>query len=56
MVTEFLMQEKRGLLAVPHTVPVEHDALPIHCAGQSLSWQPRQATQRQVCNAKYSKT
>jgi len=43
MVTEIMVREKYGLLAVPRTVPVSHDVSPIHCACPSFSLQPGQA-------------
>ena len=45
-----------GFLTVPCTVPVEHGALSVHCAGPSLSRQPSQAMWRRVCYVKYLET
>jgi hypothetical protein len=42
-VTEIMAREMCGLLAVPRTVPVSRDALPVHCACPSFSLQPGQA-------------
>jgi len=36
-VTEIRKKEIFDLLALPFTVPVEHDASPVHYAGPSLS-------------------
>ena len=41
-------REKCGLLAVPRTVPVQHNVLPLHCACPSLSRQPSQAIRRPI--------
>jgi hypothetical protein len=32
-----ITSEKIGVLALPFTVPAQHDASPVHCAGPSLS-------------------
>jgi len=45
-VTEIMVIEKCGLLAVPHTVPVSRDVSPIHCACLSFSLQPGQVHSR----------
>jgi hypothetical protein len=37
MVTEILMGVKCGLLAIPRTATVLHDALSIYCAGLPFS-------------------
>ena len=37
-----MAREKRGLLAVPRTVPVLRDVLPVHGACPSFSLQPSQ--------------
>ena len=39
-------REKCGLLAVPSTVPVLRDVLPVHCASSSFNIQPSQAHTR----------
>ena len=39
---EIMTREKYGLLAVPRTVPVLRDVLPVHCACPSFSLQPSQ--------------
>jgi hypothetical protein len=39
-VTEIMARERSGLLAVPRTVPVSRDALPVHYACPSFSLQP----------------
>ena len=44
--TEIMAREKCGLLAVPRTVPVSSDLLPVHCACLSFSLQPGQALSR----------
>jgi len=41
-----MVREKCDLLAVPRTVPVPRDVLPVHCACPSLSLQPGQAHSR----------
>ena len=45
-ITEIMMRGKRGLLAVPRTVPVLRDVLPAHCACPPCSLQPSQAHSR----------
>jgi len=47
-VTEIMVIEKCGLLAVPRTVPVPRDVLPIHCICPSFSLQPGATTQNFV--------
>ena len=42
-VTEIMVREKCGLLAVPHTVPGLRVVLPIHCTCLSFTLQPGQA-------------
>jgi len=42
-VTEIMAIEKCGLLAVPNTVPLSRDVLPVHCTCPSFSLQPGQA-------------
>jgi len=37
-VTEIMAKEKCGLLAIPRTVPVSRDVLPVHYAGPSLAY------------------
>jgi len=41
-VTEIMARKKCRLVAVPRTVPVSRDALPVHCACPSFSLQPGQ--------------
>jgi len=45
-VTEIKAIETCGLLAVPRTVPVSRDVLPVHCACPSFSLQPGQVHSR----------
>jgi len=45
-----MTQTKRCLFAVTHSVPVQRDALSVHCAGLSLS---RSEAMRHVCCVKY---
>ena len=40
---EVMAIEKCGLLAVPRTVPVPRDVLPVHCTCPFFSLQPGQA-------------
>jgi len=45
-ITEIMAIEKCDLLAVPRTVPVSRDVLPLHCACPSFSLQPGQVHSR----------
>ena len=51
-VTEIMVREKCGFLAVPRTVPGSRDVLPVHCACPSFSLQPAQAHSRCDCTCK----
>ena len=47
-----MAREKRGLLAVPRTVPGSRDVLPVNCACPSFSLQPGEAYSRCDCTRK----
>jgi hypothetical protein len=51
-VAEIMAREKCGFLAVPCTVPVSRDVLPVHCACPSFSLQQAQARSRCDCSCK----
>jgi len=43
---EIMAREECGLLAVPRTVPVSRDVIPVHCACVSFSLRPGQTHSR----------